>query len=217
MATRIKFPKGSTFSFLRQFMRAGDPVDLTGATLAAWLKYSPDDAVADVIATLTVAVTNSALGIVRITIAAEDTAALARSIEYYWRCEAEIASGDLVAPEALHGPVALTPTIELVRPDIVAETLVPSEASELTSLASSGFLGIRADITTAAAHKAIATAGRTPLPWVIATLEDGTFATWTLRARTGADDPTTYPDQYRVPDDYNASTNHVIWVRSSLT
>jgi hypothetical protein len=45
----------------------------------------------------------------------------------------------------------------------------------------------------------------------------GTFVTWTLRARTVDDDPTTYPDQYRVPDDYHATTNYVIWVRSSLT
>jgi len=216
MSTRLKFPKGSSFSFIRQFIRDGDPVDITSATLSAYLKYSPDDADVDAIATLTVAVANSTLGIVRVTIAAADTEDLARSIEYYWRCQADLGGGDIVTPEALHGPVSLTPAIQLIIADLADEELDASEASALTP-APGSFLGIRADLTSAALHKAVVTAGRTPLPWVIATLESGTFVTWTLRARTVDDDPVTYPDQFRVPDDYHATTNYVIWVRSSLT
>lgn len=213
MATRLRFPKGSSFSFLRQFVRDGAAVDISGGTVTGYLKYSPDDDDADAISALTIAVTNSALGIVRVTLPGAITADLPRSIEYYWRVEADMTGGDILAPEALHGPVALTPEIQLVNPGFVAETLVPSEASDLTALSESSFLGIRSDITSAALHRAVVTAGRTPLPWVIATLEDGQFLTWTLRTRAGEVDDGT---SYRVPDDYNITTNPVIWVKTAL-
>lgn len=68
-------------------------------------------------------------------------------------------------------------------------------------------------ITTAAQHRAVVTAGAV-LPLVYLTLEDGAWSCWTLRARgIGEDDDGT---SYRVPDDYNASTNNVIWVKTSL-
>lgn len=214
MATRLQFPKGSTFSFLRQFVVDGAALDLTGYTLAAHLFHSPDDAEADALASLTIAATQTALGIVRITVAAADTAALARAPELYWRASAT-ASAAVVVPETMHGPVRLMPALDLVAPACVAETLVPDDASELDQLATGSFLGIRADITSAALHRALATAGRTPLPWVIATLEGGQFLTWTLRARGSGENADA--DTYRLPDDYNASTNHVIWVKTALS
>ena len=50
MAVRLRFPRGGSFPVLRQFTRDGAAVDITGKTLSAFLKYSPQDADADAIA-----------------------------------------------------------------------------------------------------------------------------------------------------------------------
>jgi hypothetical protein len=74
---------------------------------------------------------------------------------------------------------------------------------------------LRSDITDAAALKAVVTVGAA-LPVVYLTLEAGSWVAWTLRARTVDDDPVTYPDSFRVPDDFDADTNNVIWVHSAF-
>jgi hypothetical protein len=76
------------------------------------------------------------------------------------------------------------------------------------------FVCLRPDVTNAAQHRALITAGRSR-PWVIITLESDTWCTWTLRTRgVGESDD---GDAYRVPSDYHATTNNVIWVRSAIT
>lgn len=72
---------------------------------------------------------------------------------------------------------------------------------------------LRPDLTSAALHRAVLTAGRN-LPVVYLTLEDGLWQCWTLRTRVDGevDDGTTY----RLPADWHASTNNVIWVKTAL-
>lgn len=212
MSVRLQFPRGSSFSFLRQFVRDGAPVDITGKTLSAYLKNSSVDADADKIAALTIAAVNAPLGIVRITIPGATTASLVNCLRYFWQARADLTGGDILAPEALQGPIELTPFQDLnTLPMPTSETLTPSETSNLTALTSYNFVGVKASITTAAEHRALATVGAT-LPWVILTLESGVWQTWTLRTRAGEVDDGT---SYRVPDDYNASTNPVIWIHTA--
>lgn len=76
------------------------------------------------------------------------------------------------------------------------------------------FLGVRSDVTTAALHRAVITAGRV-VPWVMITLEDDLWCTWTLRTRIDGEVDDTVG--YRVPTDYNLATNNTIWVKSGLS
>jgi len=75
------------------------------------------------------------------------------------------------------------------------------------------FPGVRFDITTATAHRAIVTAGRTR-PWCIITLENGRPCVWAYRDRVlGENDDT---DTLRLPSDYHAVTNNGIWASTSF-
>ena len=225
MAVRLRFPRGGSFRVLRQFVRDGQPVDLTGATLSAFVKYSPEDADADAIAssddaTLTITTVNTLLGIVRLTIPAATSLSLSCALRYYWQIRADLTAGDICVPESCHGPVELTPFVDLNLPAYaLTDTLEPDDLADLDAYMSSNFLQMRGDITSAALHRALVTAGHTPevtadSPWVIATLESGIWTTWSLRPRGvgESDDGTTL----RLPDDYNATTNDNIWVKSAL-
>lgn len=204
MPTRLKFPQGSAFQAQLQFVENGAPVDLTGATLTATVGET----------TVSTTVTNTALGLFRLSIPASATADKPRTVEYFWRVAALLADGRTLISEGTHGWLQLTPAA-LLAPEAPCDTTVLGSTATATSLTSANFVGIRVDITTAAQHRAVVTAGRTPLPWVIATLENDTLTTWSLRTRVSGetDDGTLY----RVPDDYHATSNNVIWVRASLT
>lgn len=213
MPLRLKFPRGSGFSFLRQFVRDGLAVDLTGATLAAFLKYSPDELDADAIAEPVVAVVDAATGLVRVTLAGADTAALPRAPEFFWQARATLSGGTILAPDAMQGPVMLQPFLALTTPEILPE-LTPDSAAVAGIAAAVNTIEIRPDLTSAALHRALATVGHV-LPWLILVLgADGIWGVWTLRARV--DGETDDTNNFRLPTDYHATTNKVIWVHSAL-
>jgi hypothetical protein len=105
--------------------------------------------------------------------------------------------GDAEAPEEI-------PSLYLLRSSLF-------DASNLAI--AQQFLGIRAEVTSAVLHRAVVTAGRS-VPWLIVTLEGGFLMLWVLRARgIGEDDDT---NNFRLPDDYNAVSNDVVWMRTTL-
>lgn len=77
----------------------------------------------------------------------------------------------------------------------------------------SQFPGVRTDITSAALHRAVVTAGAA-VPWLIITLEGGLLTPWILRQREAGEDDDT--NTYRVPNDWHATTNNRVWMRTSF-
>jgi len=217
MSVRLQYPRSGSFSFQRQVVVGGAVLDLTGCTLASYLKYSPDDADADAIAEIPAGVVIASAGTVRMAIPASATDGLPLDLAYYWTLRVTDGAGRIYAPEDCHGQVVLTPLSTLllqVLPDVgVTETLTPENADAAADAAMIT-QEFRSDVTSAALHRAVVTAGQT-LPWIVATLESGTWCTWTLRAKgVGETDDGT---SYRQPNDFDASTNNVIWVRTSIT
>lgn len=220
MAVRLQIPKGGAFSFNRQMVVAGVPLDLTGATLVAKLWYSADDEAAgeDPIATLSLAALVEANGTVVLAGTGANTASLDRGIAYYFRAQATKA-GVIYRPENCHGQVILTPLDGVLAGCLsdlgITETLTPAE----TPTTYDGYAAVinRSDITaltggTSSCLDAIVTADSVTYPVnTIVILSYGLVSQiWKLVAGTDAEAPTATPAIVR-PDDYNASTNAVVW------
>lgn len=220
MSIRLQIPKGGAFSFTRQFVVSGEPLDLTGATLEAKLWYTADDAGAgkDPIATLTIAALVEANGTVTLSGTGAQTADLPRALAYFFRAQATKA-GVIYRPENCQGQLILTPLDAVLASCLsdlgLTETLVPSE----TATTYDGYRSVinRPDITaltggTATALDAIVTADSVTYPVnTIVILSYGLVSQiWKLVAGTDAEAPTATPAIVR-PDDFNASTNAVVW------
>lgn len=218
MSVRLQYPRGGSFSFSRQFIVGGETLDLTGCTLEAFLKYSPEDADADAIAEIPAGVLSAPAGTVQVAIPGSATDGLPLALAYYWTLRATDGAGRVYAPENCHGQVVLTPLSALllqVLPDTgITEILTPEEEAAAASAATVISQEFRGDLTSAALHRAVITVGKT-LPWIVATLESGQWNTWTLRAKgVGETDDGT---SYRQPDDFNGSTNNVVWVKTAIS
>ncbi len=220
MSVRLQFPRGGAFSFTRQFVAGGAPLDLTAATLVAYLKYSPDDADADAIATLAIAALVAANGTVTIALtAAQVPLTLPLGVAYYWCARATVA-GVTYAPENCHGQVILTPldgVLAGILSDLgVTETITPEETASTYEAAGTAVIN-RPDITSltgglVTSLDAIVTAGSITYPVnTVVILSYGLVSQiWKLVAGTDAEAPTSTPAIVR-PDDFNASTNAVVW------
>lgn len=113
MSVALSFPKGSQRAYLLSFPVG---IDLTGATLSAALKYSPDDADSDAVAlstgddpALTLVIVDAVAGLATLTILAAATATVSRAAPLYWQVRATLAGGEVYAWENHQGPVHLTP------------------------------------------------------------------------------------------------------------
>ncbi len=131
MSTGIKIPRGADSYFHLAFTRAGAAADLTGATLAAWLRYSADDAAADAIATttgaspaLSLTLVDAPAGIALLKITAAATAGLPRGLLYHLLAQATLADADVVISPAHQFLVALTP-LDPVLADLIAFDTLP--------------------------------------------------------------------------------------------
>lgn len=219
MSIRLQFPRGGAFSFTRQFVVGGSPLDLTAATLAGYLKYSPDDAVAAALATLAVAPLVAANGTVAVALTGAQTAALPLGVPCHFYLTATIA-GAIYAPENCQGQVILTPldvALQSLLSDLgLTENLTPEETPSTYEAAGLAVIN-RPDLTgltggTADKLDALVTALSITYPVnTIVILSYGLVSQiWKLVAGTDAEAPTATPAIVR-PDDYNATTNAVVW------
>lgn len=219
MSVRIQFPKGSAFSFTRQFTNGGSPLDLTAATLVGYLKYSPDDADADAIASIAVAALVPASGTVAAALAAAASADLPRGVQYYFELRATIA-GTVYIPEDCHGWVVLTPldgVLATLLSDLgITETITPDDTPVVYTATGTGVIN-RPDITSLTGGLVtsldyVPTLASTTYPvGTIVILSYGLVSQiWKLVAGTDAEDVSATPAVVR-PDDFNASTNALVW------
>ena len=157
MATRLKFPRGSTNYLLLSWVRDGAALDLTGATLEAWLKPTPEDADdGDDVVELSHTAVDAVAGITLLKFTAANTSALNRAGDRYWRAQATLADGDVIVPETHHGPLVLTPLAYLANRwgeavdlpvDGVSATLEPSGTVTLLPPAMANYVLNRYDLT----------------------------------------------------------------------
>ena len=113
MATRLQFPRGANHTETLAFINAdGSVVDLTGATLTAYIFLQADDigTPASAIATLSLAAISPSLGTARLIITGALTACLSLNVPYYWSAQATLLDGTKFVSPAHQGTVVLTPS-----------------------------------------------------------------------------------------------------------
>ena len=145
MATQLRFPRGSSRSYLLTFLRPdGDPEDLTGATFAAYLKASVFDADADALVDVSARLTvlDAAAGEAVLAFAPADTADLDAWAAQEWEARVTLSDGRIVARDAHRGALVFSPLTG--SPDA---TLPPSDEIEEYSAGDAGSGASVSDIT----------------------------------------------------------------------
>jgi len=112
VATQLRFPRGSSRSYLLTFLRPdGDPEDLTGATFAAYIKASVFDADADALVDISARLTvlDAAAGEAVLALEPDDTADLDAWSAKEWEARATLSDGRVVVREAHRGALVFSP------------------------------------------------------------------------------------------------------------
>lgn len=131
MATRLRFPRGTTHRYLLSWTQGGTAVNLLNATFSAFLKRSEFDDDADALVDLSGQF--SALDLIDasviLTMPASATAELDPFTDVWWVARVVLAGGDVLELEAHHGPVLFSPIAagldSAVPQDGISETLEP--------------------------------------------------------------------------------------------
>jgi hypothetical protein len=163
MATRLKFPRGSTVYFLLSWTRDGVQLDLTGAELEALIKataLTPDAAAialtSDDDPTLSFTWREDAAGLAILKFSPEATADWASPVPPFWRAKATLPNGDVIVADAHQGPVLLTPLLGSSldaawgeEPPVagVTQTLEPGGTVSLLPPAMANYVHNRYDLT----------------------------------------------------------------------
>ena len=222
MATKLVRFHGNTARLLLDLAHpdTGTAFNPAGYLLLFTVKRSPDLADAEaLIQKISTVGGITAIGASQIAVdlVPADAAEVTTRVEYYFDVLAQhVGSGALltVANGRLEFQAVVTREAELSVPTFTTQPGATSAATHPL---------LAATITTAVQHRALPTVGAT-LPWVILTREADLWVTWTLRARTVADPSDAdiagnvngAGEFFRVPNDFNAGTNNVIWQRTAF-
>ena len=198
--TGLKIARGSDVYLLLAWTRDGAALDLTGATLSAWLKHSPDDApvIADTSGSAMTLVAFDALtGLAILRLKPAATSGLSRDVYYYAQAQAVLASGETVICEAHQFLLALSPVPSSLNPlpggfDMLPVTgvspwLEPGGTANPLLPAMSNFLILRPDIVGLGVTYPGATKLSGLAAAVLAVLQDGAVVRLTLAGEITAD------------------------------
>ena len=208
-----QFPE-TTFTALLSFVSAGEAIDLTSATLQAFLKRSLFDADADALATPSLVVSNVDT-MALLTIAPADISEIDPFLPCFWQCRATV--GAIVYQgDANCGPLNLRPNGMLAAdyndpPSAgISATLEP--ASGTTAVIPSAQTGVTyAAFTDDATIEALTTASYSAAAVTAGIFFTGTYNGALKILQLIAGTQTTGGGYWR-PNDYNASTNQRVLV-----